>query len=604
VNNGVARKGGSFFKPTVLNPPHDFNTMSIKTRIEAYTGTLATVATESILNSIAKVIELIPDHLLTPFVAPLVTGSGGVDITNKKVLGGECSGYPAKEVMKSESAKYADANSIFFASSRCPIYYLSGGKAYTLPTAGAVEVIDYSAVAEGDASITCLPNQFEEAVVIDVAIAKLEEKLASVSSAGITAITLPLDSTYEAVTLPADLLSTDFLWTNATASTLAANVVATLTTGPTMVTATTDLSGAPTIPTAISSFTDPFAAALNSSNSAPQMFLLNAATSTGSGSSDARVISLVYPPAIGSLTTAWTNVVSPSSTLASSVMDVINDANIAISALNTAVTTDLGSGTEDIELSMAHLSQIKALTDAYLQRADSTMKTILASTEIEKINNIQALQQTVEASHNELAKYSQNIQLFQAYAQALIAEHKENVDLYQAVTSFELAQFRANLERTQASQQSDLAKMKANLELWQSNKSILLQNLQLAIQANQNDVNAKIQVWNADVQTKIKNADIALQAAAETAKMSNDIAVQNAAQAFQAKGAKYSAQLQGAAAHMQKRQSDIQLALQKQAALISQAVEQYKAITTTIQVLEQRFIGFFAPFQKPQGAQQ
>jgi hypothetical protein len=500
---------------------------TLRERIESYAGTVTNAGSLDVMirASIAKVIEFIPRPLLSPCVSLLGGIGSGRSVENMKVVGFS---NGAREVSEVESYRYMDAGSMYFiATSRDQVYWQSGHMVYSLPEDGDAEVIDYSDVNQDDTELTCLPAQFTESVVLDVALILLGEQLSEVSRVAV-ALNLALGATIPAVFVPSSTVPSEFVGSGIESPPFFSLAVLAPTAdemngqfelqvenghSPTINGVRVDLDDTGTwwqLPYPAEMITnieqydylgrltqdmwstimvdrrfkliDPASVEYPQSgafygNQTKKLVITATVTPSLPKSS------IVYPIAIGGLALAWDDINEITGQFDDDVTTGLSQLQTSLGDLQSEVTEQFAPNIEDIELGMAKLSQLKSHMDEYISRADLLLKKIQANSEVDKLNKVKAYELSVERAHNELARFAQEIQGFQAHAQIIIAEHKEQLEQYQIVSTFDLTLYKTKVELYQSLIASEIAVMKANLERWQSDKQISISKYQFDIQA-------------------------------------------------------------------------------------------------------------------------
>jgi len=111
-------------------------------------------------------VNILPPERLEKFTVDLADSGSGVSIVAYRVLRAHKSNYGARKVDAGLAAQVVDSNSIHYAISTDPAWYILNGLAYVKPTSGTVVAMAYPTVAYGDSTITAFPADLDEGVVI------------------------------------------------------------------------------------------------------------------------------------------------------------------------------------------------------------------------------------------------------------------------------------------------------------------------------------------------------------------------------------------------------------------------------------------------------
>lgn len=164
----------------------------------------------------------------------------GFDVSAKRIISVSRDGYPATEIDSSMLARYSNANSLYQATNRDPVYYITEGYLKVLPNVvvtgtektGDVHYIESPTVAYDASALESMPVEYDTLVVLGAAIRarvrQLVEKrnempdaldIATITIPSITPgdletmdDTLPTFSAPAAFTLPASLAAADIDW--------------------------------------------------------------------------------------------------------------------------------------------------------------------------------------------------------------------------------------------------------------------------------------------------------------------------------------------------------------------------------------------------------
>ncbi len=97
-------------------------------------------------------------------------GSTGISLAGGRPVSAHKSGYPALRITRGERALAVDSDSIHYAVSTRPMWYVDVQKGYVLPGGGIVKWFGYPTVAFGDSTITSYPSEALGALVLYAAI--------------------------------------------------------------------------------------------------------------------------------------------------------------------------------------------------------------------------------------------------------------------------------------------------------------------------------------------------------------------------------------------------------------------------------------------------
>lgn len=146
--------------------------MSFQTRIEDLIGSTGDTAAESDwLTEGARVVadRLRPERLILYATDKSDPGSG-VTITGGRPLSAHKSGYEAKLIPIGMRAKALDGDSLEYATTSDPSWYMDVSKGYVIPGGGTIKWFGYPTVAYSDSTISDYPTEALGAVVYYAAI--------------------------------------------------------------------------------------------------------------------------------------------------------------------------------------------------------------------------------------------------------------------------------------------------------------------------------------------------------------------------------------------------------------------------------------------------
>jgi len=141
---------------------------TFQSRIEDYIGSYAdTNALSEWLTAGAKLIsDILPSDELEKFATKSIDSGSGVNVKNARVVSVTKDGYRARNIPLGNSAQVLDTNSIFYATSKSPFYYIKAGLGYCVPLGGDFYLYTYPTVAYTDTSIAEFPESQQHAVVL------------------------------------------------------------------------------------------------------------------------------------------------------------------------------------------------------------------------------------------------------------------------------------------------------------------------------------------------------------------------------------------------------------------------------------------------------
>jgi len=154
-------------------------------QIEGYTGTESdtTFLSDKLTDGAKMIIDLLPESKHEKYSVDLADAGSGVSITGYRFIKAHKSGYPAMRVDSSMQTQILDSNSLHYAATKSPVFYIESGKVYIKPGSGTAVAIAYPTVLYGATSITNFPPELNHAVVlygaIQTAIKKQNEALST-----------------------------------------------------------------------------------------------------------------------------------------------------------------------------------------------------------------------------------------------------------------------------------------------------------------------------------------------------------------------------------------------------------------------------------------
>jgi hypothetical protein len=126
-------------------------------------------------------------------------GTTGIAITSGRPLSAHKSGYEAKLIPRGQVAKALDADSLNYAISTDPSWYIDTTKGYVIPGGGTIKWFGYPTVAYGDQTITNYPSEAYGAVVLYAAIQGQSRKISDLVATTMAGISFAITQTLPAV---------------------------------------------------------------------------------------------------------------------------------------------------------------------------------------------------------------------------------------------------------------------------------------------------------------------------------------------------------------------------------------------------------------------
>ena len=139
-----------------------------KVRVEDKIGNVGDdTALSDFLTAGAKfIVNILPLERVEKFTTDLTDAGSGISVTTSRVLRAHKSSYGARVISSGLAAQAVDSNSIHYASTTDPVFYISNGLGYVKPSGGTVVAMAYPTVAFGDSTITAFPIDLDEGVVL------------------------------------------------------------------------------------------------------------------------------------------------------------------------------------------------------------------------------------------------------------------------------------------------------------------------------------------------------------------------------------------------------------------------------------------------------
>jgi len=158
---------------------------SLQNRIEDYIGPRhsdmeltdwVTALSQWLTASAKELFDIIPEMTLKK-VAPATISSAttGTSLAGKRIFGVDIEGYPAREVPALEWAKVTNQNSIHYARSTDPVFYIKEGKLYVITDGaetaeGTIHYISAPEVTYDLTTVPYFPTEYEPLVVLGAAV--------------------------------------------------------------------------------------------------------------------------------------------------------------------------------------------------------------------------------------------------------------------------------------------------------------------------------------------------------------------------------------------------------------------------------------------------
>ena len=154
-------------------------------------------------------------------------GSTGISLAGGKPISAHKSGYPALRITRGERALAVDSDSIHYAVSTRPMWYVDVQKGYVLPGGGTIKWFGYPTVTFGQSAITSYPSEALGAVVLYASIQGQMRIISDLINTTMAAVAWSAPTVITAPTAPS------FTWTDAVTGTYTATTLATTATAPT-----------------------------------------------------------------------------------------------------------------------------------------------------------------------------------------------------------------------------------------------------------------------------------------------------------------------------------------------------------------------------------
>ena len=207
---------------------------TFQVRIEDLTGTVgATSDTGAMTDWLTEGARVVADKLNPDRIILYATdktdadGSTGISLADGRPVSAHKSGYPALRITVNEKAMAADSDSIHYAVSTRPMWYVDVEKGYVLPGGGTIKWFGYPTVEYDDESIDDYPSEALGAVVYYAAIQGEMRIISDLIRTTMAAIA------WSAPTVISQPDAASFTWTDAVIGTYTATTLGTTATPPT-----------------------------------------------------------------------------------------------------------------------------------------------------------------------------------------------------------------------------------------------------------------------------------------------------------------------------------------------------------------------------------
>jgi len=591
---------------------------TFQVQVEDLTGSIGdTTAISSWLQDGCKeVINFIPQTRLEE-VASTTVFENTIDVEGKKVLGvlrkdAGNSSYltPCRKVAPTKKGIIQDSSNMEYATTGDPAYWMDGDTLQVFPTSASTNdmslvhiSLDFSAVTYDDSSITNFPDEAEPAVVLYAARNGVQRLMNDVN---VSLSALSISST-----VPVAPALTTVSYSDATNADASATSITSVLVG-----GVSDIDPTGSVPTYTKPTLSLSTLALGSltiNASAPSIPNIDAVTYTNAENESALTQDM-STVTFGTVPSEI-NVSGNAPTFTPPVL------NVDTSQFETFLETD-----EDSELAQIQLGRLNNEVSEYQARlsesqAQFTKENSIYQTEFqEAVSKFQADQQkVVEQARIDLAKAQQDVQNATNVDIANKARDQE-LNLQNAVNNMQkiinnnnnlLAKFQQELGLYQQLVNKEIAEYQQNtqkdLTLYQAKTSVELQQYQTDIQNELNEFNKENVRYQAELQDELAKHNTALQRAITQAQLDaadaqqeaqqstqvdlankaadQALALQNSAQNMQAKiqdnnniMAKYGAELQAYGANVSKEVQEYNANLQKDTAKYTWYGQQYQMI--------------------------
>jgi hypothetical protein len=454
--------------------------------VQDYIGTVTTVGDlDKWLQAGAKfIIDLMPVGKAEKFTSSVTVVTAGTTISGYRIIRVHKGGYVAIKIDAGYKTQAEDTNSIYYATTKSPAYYIENGKAFVLPGGGILIGVAYPTPVNTDSSITNFPGEYENLVILYASIQGRIQQLTTQVMTDIDALTVDITTpvaptaptipaydyvdaagttlsvvsvgdlgtapsytkpTITMTSAPTDLAiastpptppdAPSFAYSDAAASTVVQTAIGALGTAPTYTKPTITLTAAPTITDLTIASTAPVtpdAPAFTWSDAAAGTI---AATSIADfGTAPAYSVDLPGVPIFSITGTAPTALSAPSFTYTdASVSPVVLNKAIDLATQFTALGTSLDTN-EDIELANAKINEIQTRISEFKTESDiavnEALKNAELTTDLNLKNEAQALVQQIQEYQAKVLRYSSELDKFKADTNAKYQEYSLSVQAY------------------------------------------------------------------------------------------------------------------------------------------------------------------------------
>jgi hypothetical protein len=138
--------------------------MNFQDKVTQYTGTITDTAglSQWLTQGAKHITDLLSDEKVRMYAQTL---SITTNIYNYRILE-VGSGYPARPINYNEISSAQDVNSINYATTRSPRYYIKDGSLITIPLGISCLAMLYPTVQYSDSTIDKFPSELEDAVIL------------------------------------------------------------------------------------------------------------------------------------------------------------------------------------------------------------------------------------------------------------------------------------------------------------------------------------------------------------------------------------------------------------------------------------------------------
>ena len=488
--------------------------------IEDLIGSVGDTAfiTDALTNGARELMNLLPEDELELFSQTLTDTGSGIATSTLKVISANKSGYEAKKVPSSMSGRYEDSGSIYFATTKSPVFYMKNGKTYVVPSGGAVQVVKYPTIDYDDlpgayTSTDAVPEDIEPLLVLYAAvkgrIRQLSDKRASIPSS----ITLPVEPAAPTIDTSVGTSLSGISYSAPASPTFPADISI-----PSL-----DADSGLDVPSyskpimTLSSIVEPDNLTINATApttvpAAPTFIYADASASE------------VGTETVGGLGTAPTFVSPVLSTDFGSVDTEIND--------------------DDVEIAEIKLNKIQAQVGEYGSKIqDAQIRFNKENTEYQAL-----LQQSIEEARLSLQEENQE------YV-AELQRFQSEISVYQADVNKEVQEYTNQLQRYKI-------ELDTVYQSWHKTESDNLTKYQSDIQNELHEFNKESTIYQSTVQSAVEDARIASQRVVTDAQLITDVSKQNKLQGMARQIQEYEASLNRFNADVKRYQTEVNTEVQ------------------------------------------